>query len=574
MRSRAPCANTSCSTNVLALANSVSSLEDYNIVASSEVSPTELLSPSLVSKIQELSDGIRQERVALFVGSGLSKRRGLPLWNELVSNLIKAWQLREPSRDLRRLHPDNFESIVRQHFGDNNSSIVSFLSSRLESFYLPNDLKFGHVVVSALYANPKLPKVALIPSPDDVHRHLVLLFRNHPGRIWTTNYDDLLEVAADECMLDVAPLDIIHRMSHPRLEIAHIHGFIPPETRRYFDIEPGNEQFVLAEDDYYAVGADPTGWPNRELHRLFDDHVCLMVGMSLSDPNLRRVLSVLKSKNRTLDIDDRPMSNHVAVLPETSSEKLQVKRIRRGTRKAIASEANVLQNDFWDQYGVDVLHVPHYDSVLPLLVRLRYESEGEKPGDLWCMGAKRVKDDIQPWSPPRISLADKWFTAALKDIQTNFGVPAEEIVEIGLFLMSDDAKTVELVYRYGAERISSRGSVRFSIDPDNVQGVAGRVLVSGEVARIRTDHPLFNFNLPGRESTSRNGASYEGIISAPIFDWERLGVPLGVIYLTVSDTNGVLFSLKSEDEAKAEERTIEDLFKDLDNVARTFLCAF
>ncbi|MFN8559674.1 MAG: hypothetical protein U0531_20800 [Dehalococcoidia bacterium] len=53
---------------------------------------------------------------------------------------------------------------------------------------------FGQVLYAALYAGPY--RTLVVPQPNHLHGHLVALFQTHPRRIWTTNYDDLLEEAA------------------------------------------------------------------------------------------------------------------------------------------------------------------------------------------------------------------------------------------------------------------------------------------------------------------------------------------------------------------------------------------
>ena len=536
------------------------------------LSPTELLSTDVVDDLKALAALIREDRVGLLVGSGLSKRRGMPHWEKLVSNLVKAWQLREPVRSLRILSPTNYEAVVRQHFDQNVGAIPSFLRRRLEDHYTEEELLFGHIVFSALYAHPRLGKTELTPEPDDVHRHLICLFDKYPSRIWTTNYDDLLELAADQCGVSFETLHLEDRQAASSLEIAHIHGFMPPRARRVDPECAGEESFILAEDDYHATTADPAGWPNRELHRLLDEHHALILGMSLSDPNVRRVLSILREKHHRVGASSRDRVSHFAVLRSKGGSELDVKYIGEERRDGVARETMETQREFWANYGVRLIHIPDHDSILPLIVRLRYESEGESPGDLWRMASEVGYEAVDPWHKDRQDLAQTWLTAAIEDLLENYRIPTGEIVELGIFLLKPNSNDLELVFRSGAGVSAVPGGVLFSADPDRPSGVAGRVFVSGEVARIPTRHPLYDFNVEERESTS--GTEFEGIVSAPIVDWQRGGVPIGVVYMTTSTTGGVVFALDREFEAKPEDKTIHDLYRDLNRTAMRLLNGF
>jgi hypothetical protein len=85
------------------------------------------------------------------------------------------------------------------------------------------------------------------------------------------------------------------------LRITHLHGYLPPlPPDQVVGGTIAARPVVLAEDDYHAVAvgraADrrvDTSWIGNEFNRLFHEHQVLMLGMSLTDPNLRRVLATL-----------------------------------------------------------------------------------------------------------------------------------------------------------------------------------------------------------------------------------------------------------------------------------------
>lgn len=96
------------------------------------------------------------------------------------------------------------------------------------------------------------------------------------------------------------------------------------------------------------------------------------------------------------------------------------------------------------------------------------------------------------------------------------------------------------------------------------------VFVSGDLVRVSREDPLHDYGLPEGASGSPS-PKYEGIISAPIIDWQADGVPLGVVYLTTSRTDGTLFTLPTRIAAGQDEKSLEDLYEWLSDLAMLVL---
>src|SRR6266511_900324 len=153
--------------------------------------PAPLLSPATVTKIQQIAGAIRTCEVAPLVGAGSSSAVGLPGWSELVDRVITAWQQWDSSSAARRLAPDNYIRLVRQTF-QTDLAVVSYIRRRIREQGSADS--FGQILYAALYAGSR--DELFVPQPNHLHRHLLALFGSYPRRIWTTNYDDLLEEAA------------------------------------------------------------------------------------------------------------------------------------------------------------------------------------------------------------------------------------------------------------------------------------------------------------------------------------------------------------------------------------------
>src|SRR5262249_17421621 len=148
--------------------------------------------------------------------------------------------------------------------------------------------EFSQLLYSALYTRTAPVAGLFTPDPTHFHRHLVAMFAGQAGRIWTTNYDDLLEAACPS-RVPRYTLSPDRRDFKAGFTIAHLHGYMPP-IERAADVDLDHTTVILAEDDFHQISTDAVGWTNREFHRLFDEHRVLIFGMSLDDPNLRRAL--------------------------------------------------------------------------------------------------------------------------------------------------------------------------------------------------------------------------------------------------------------------------------------------
>jgi hypothetical protein len=314
---------------------------------------------------------------------------------------------------------------------------------------------------------------------------------------------------------------------------------------------------VLAEDDYHTVAANVVGWTNREFFRLFDGHRVLIMGMSLDDPNLRRVLHVVQSQDAR--VSKLPgEAQHFAVMRALSAKDFDDSPAYEPRHIDSVSNSRIW---YWAEHGVELVELPAYESILPFLMRLRYESHGSKPGDLWCEAAQ-ICAKINPWLDVHQGFARDRLTDIIQNIRSDFSVfDRDEIVEVGIFLLKDDAKTLELVFRGGGGVRAEPGQIEFSAEPDNPTGVAGRVFVSSDLVRISRGHELYDYGLDKIERQRKHSTEYEGIISVPIIDWKHGGLPLGVIYVTTSTTYGTLFQLPAKSKPGSSTRSVDDLYQ-------------
>lgn len=483
---------------------------------------------------------IRNGEVAPLVGAGLSVQSGLPTWPRLVQRLLELWQHHDPSPAAAALKPRDYTNLIHEVFNKNSMTVTSYVRRMISKYQPPHGEvpSFDKLVQQALYSSEAAPS-GFVPFPKQTHKHLIALVDPHPQRIWTTNYDDLLEHAALAAGKTVRVLHPGARSERAGLSVAHLHGFLPPPAR---DLDyPTNKPspLILAEDDFHLVSWDSSGWVTQEFLNLLDRYRVLILGMSLDDPNLRRVLAL--NTARSIEAREEPRQ-HFAVVKQDQFSSNEKQRWYR---------------EYWEAHGVELIELPSHEHLLPFLARLRYETYGGSPGVLWRAASQRVAS-FSRRHPASLALMHRELNKAMRSMQIDFDVPADEIIEIGIFLINDDCRTLELSFRSGQEPDEPPEGRQFSIAPDDPTGTAGRVFVSSDIVRIDRNHPLFDYGLSDDEKTGPT--DYAGLISVPIIDWSRGGLPLGVTYLTTSTIDGRIFSLPENIGATTSDKTLDDLY--------------
>ena len=203
-----------------------------------------------------------QGRLALFVGAGIAFGCGLPTWEHLIQRLARA-AFRDPDAE-QAIAP--FDPITRTRI------IRNTLGRR-----------FNKAVADALYAEIYTisPAVKAIVSAGI-------------SQICTYNFDDLLEEAMMVRGLPFASLEPGDPLNSAfdGAVIIHPHGMLNANLNGE---ECAAKRLVLSEEEYHALYSNPYSWANLIQLSLLTTYTCLFVGVSLTDPNLRRLLDTCRA---------------------------------------------------------------------------------------------------------------------------------------------------------------------------------------------------------------------------------------------------------------------------------------
>ncbi|MCF5201033.1 molecular chaperone Tir [Pseudomonas syringae] len=302
---------------------------------------TEKRNDTHTSQIANLGTALKAGRLTLVCGAGVSVGAGVPVWNELLLTLLKS-MIERLSKD----HSLNLGSNAAEEFNQRHGA-----SSLILGKYLKNNLgnDFGKQVRDALYGK-KPTTCELIDAIVDVSRP------QRDGKpldsIITFNFDALIEE-------NLAVANIQNRAIYTEaikhdpneLPIYHVHGYLP----RAGKIPSGND-IVFSEDAYHGQFIDPFSWSNLMQLNKLTQNTCLFVGISLTDPNMRRLLDVAWRKN-----PDKSVGHYI------------IKKLPRfGSADDVLDDlACLLEEQDANALGINVIWVDSYDRIPKIIRSLR-----------------------------------------------------------------------------------------------------------------------------------------------------------------------------------------------------------
>jgi hypothetical protein len=293
------------------------------------------------SQLSGIGNALKSGRLTLVCGAGVSVGAGIPLWNQLLLRLLES-MIERLSKD----HLLNLGSNAAEEFNKRHGA-----SSLILGKYLKNNLgkDFEKKVREALYI-AKPATCDLIDAIIDISRP------QRDGRpldsIITFNFDALIEenlVNANVFNRAIYTEAIKHDPNE--LPVYHVHGYLPRSGRI-----PDETDIVFSEDAYHSQFIDPFSWSNLIQLNKLTQNTCLFVGVSLTDPNLRRLLDVAWRKN-----PDKTLSHYIIkMLP------------RFGDSDDVLDDlARLLEEQDANALGINVIWVEDHTEIPFLLKSIR-----------------------------------------------------------------------------------------------------------------------------------------------------------------------------------------------------------
>ena len=233
----------------------------------------------------KLKNEIKENRISLFLGAGVSQSAKLPSWSELLDCLSTKVGLQllcsktdEPvkGRSIIEKYKEKATKSMEDENHHNGSNKMELENKKLE--LLCKDLS------DILYKNDGTSKLIEAIAKFIVKQHYNI------ESVITYNYDNLLEHKINEELNNEELKCLsIYENSKPikkNIYIKHVHGFIDK------DLESDSSEIVLGEKEYHKLYDEPNNWGNVEQLHALNNSMCIFIGLSMTDPNLRRLLDL------------------------------------------------------------------------------------------------------------------------------------------------------------------------------------------------------------------------------------------------------------------------------------------
>lgn len=239
------------------------------------------------NRLASLKAELKNGRLTLICGAGVSIGAGIPSWDALLIKLLESMVNKlsaEKSIDLSSKAVSEF----KEKYGSSALIIGKYLKVNLGNDFLKD-------VRDALYeTNPT--SCQMIDSVVEMSRP------QRDGKpldsIITFNFDSLIEENLKKHNIKHKAIfteSVKHRSNE--LPIYHVHGYLPRKGTI-----PKDNEIVFSEDAYHSQFIEPFSWSNLIQLNKLSQNTCLFVGLSLTDPNLRRLLDVANRKNPDTDL--------------------------------------------------------------------------------------------------------------------------------------------------------------------------------------------------------------------------------------------------------------------------------
>lgn len=320
--------------------------------------------------LSNLKKCFNDDNVVLFLGAGVSLEAGIPTWHNLMSNLMVSLintvikdDIFEGHVELSDIEKAALIKAIQEKNGNSPLQLVRFIRNGL------GDL-FREELRKVLYQQCTNNSRILEAITD-----LSVPLRHGIGiqGIVTYNFDDLIEVNfKNKKVIRFHPVfKEADLPSKNELGIYHVHGFLPRDPAEYDGLENKTKEkeslLVFSEEEYHQLMLDSYHWANLVQLNYFRERTCLFIGMSMTDPNVRRLLEIAKQKQ-----PDQDTCKHYIILQRDSFDSIQADEgINEENIKKFAMVHQKLKEAELSELGLNVIWIDNHAEIPNLLDELR-----------------------------------------------------------------------------------------------------------------------------------------------------------------------------------------------------------
>lgn len=323
----------------------------------------------IVAKLKESYD---RGQFTLFLGAGVSSSAGMPNWDNLLNSLFVAYLSREFD-NVKAIDSSDISELV----GRLNK--VSESSALMGARYLRKGL-VGNSAEANTFVNAITKSLYELRNKDfDIDSRLLraIAATCMPQRtgarvrsVVNYNFDDLLEKQLSKTGIAYRSVYTETEVYDPdELPVYHVHGFLPEDRSKYGAL--ANSTLVFSEEGYHHIYTNAYHWSNLVQLNCLRENNCLMIGLSMTDPNLRRLMDI---SARSLE-----QNKHFAFMKRLPIDEFCYDTTESGQKSAIRNIAgaekflethHALNEALMRELGVTVIWYEGYDEIPEILEKL------------------------------------------------------------------------------------------------------------------------------------------------------------------------------------------------------------
>jgi len=324
--------------------------------------------------IEELRTAFNNEELTLMLGAGVSVPYKVPSWDTLLQQLL-----------LNTINKDKNVSLALSKLFTKLFNPNSLIAGRyLQKYYTDsskNELAFEEEVRKLLYANiDKKIQSELVKE--------IINFCVAPGKspnidsIITYNYDDLIEDSLEKLKIDVGYKSIYGIGMNPdngQIPIYHVHGFLPRKGKLNRE-----NKITLGENVYHEQYSDVYSWNNLVQLNKFRETTCIFIGISLTDPNMRRLLDIARlhhgskekyhyliKKRYNLNTLKDTLEKILETNPDLRNDKVKANLKIGETAELLKEIIESFEENDVDSFGVKTIWIDDFDEIPDILKKIR-----------------------------------------------------------------------------------------------------------------------------------------------------------------------------------------------------------
>jgi hypothetical protein len=448
----------------------------------------------------------------IFVGAGLSQQSGFPGWDSLNRNLVRNYL----NKEIGTSSPAAL--IATESLESKTDDLYAVLGRDAAADFVRQGVGkgFGQALAQALFQGRRTGNLPL----KSAHHQIVAL--SDKARLFTLNYDPLLELALQRrfprrSWTAFRSPDEKGRSLNRRPRVEHLHGWLDAQGTM-------SNEVVLTQSDYFELATKTTAKANKSLKRMLTGKSStLILGMSLADPNFRRVLYFLNK--------------------EGLGARQRIFVVMQRDNPAVDHYMQV----HWGNSGLRLLFVERYDDIPGLLRDVQWGTAREGTIPKWTNHSIDWRHASLPdpvvFTNEWQEIAHKSLHALTEKIARLFGVPQHEKLNAALFIPFRESRTLARLRMVASSRkvLASRGALFrarrrvLSISRGREQGIAGVCFSSGTERAIAFGEGQVDVNFTSEMSenwiSSEGYRDWRSIVAVPVIDTD-FWVPVAVVTLT------------------------------------------